>query len=220
MRKILVIVTVLLVGFSVNCYAADFVFHEAINSRLITKSGSQIGKGAVEQTMLGVDVDGFYINLWKNYGFSERKDIETDLVVGKKFSSGKFSGDFNFQRYMTTAGNENMLEINLKYNSDANVSVVWTKQVTGGVSLDRNRFYFELSKPIAVNKIILTPFISIAYSEDFYHSTGWAHLTPKVRVDYALSKNISIFAQGSFQKGLLSGKGDLSYGGGGVRMFF
>ena len=220
MKKFLFLMAMLSINFSINCSAADFVFYEAMNSRLLTKSGSPIGKGTLVQTMLGVEVDRCYLNVWGNQGFPEGQNIETDLVVGKRFSLGEISGDLNFQRFMAENGNENMLEIALKHKGDVTSTLIWTKQITGGISLGRNRLYAELSNPVVINKLVLTPFIATAYLENFYHATGLAYVTPGLRVYYPLSKNISFFAQGAYQNALMAKKLDLSYGSGGIKVLF
>ena len=98
--------------------------------------------------------------------------------------------------------------------------LVLTRQITGGIDNRKNRAYLELGKSVSIGKLVVTPAVTGAYLDNFYGTTGWAPVTGKVRVDYPLSKAISVFAQGSYQDGLLNKKMDLFYGNGGVRLLF
>lgn len=219
--KILVIVMVmLLISFSSNCQAAEIVVSDALVSDFITKSGSKIGKGPVNQSLVSLSSDGFYFSVWNNYDFSEKRTTETDLVVGKKISLGKVSIDLNFQRRIEEGDDQNLLELGLKWKGAANCSMLWSRLVTDGLGSGKDLFYFEIGKPFFIGSLVLTPSVSSAYLYNYYATTGWAHVTARVRADYALSKNISVFAQASYQDGLMSKKLDFPYASGGVRVLF
>jgi len=219
--KTLAIVTVMLLTiFSCKCQAAEVVFSNTLASDFVTKSGSVIGEGPVNQSLFGISSDGFYASVWNNYDFPERRATETDLIVGKRLSFGKVSADLSFQRRIEKGDDQNLLELGLKWKGVVNGSVLWSRLVTDGLDSGKDLFYFEIGKPISFGRLVLTPSVSSAYLSNYYAATGWAHQTVRLGTDYALSKNVSVFTQVSYQDGLMRNKPDLLYASGGVKLLF
>jgi hypothetical protein len=222
--KNIILVVILLVVFVAECDAVEIVVSDTIASKYVTKAGSIIGKGPVNQSMIGLDVAGFYGYVLNNYDFTKKKVNENDLILGKKItmesSFGIFSADVSYQRWFEEKENENIAEVALKYKGYVNGSVIWTKQVTEGMKLDKNRIYLELGKSIPYKKLTIMPSVATAFLDNFYSSTGWAHVTGRMRMEYFLDSHISLFAQGNFQKGLMHGKKDMFYSSSGVKFTF
>ena len=215
---------VLLLSLEVECRATEVVVTEAILSDYITKAGSRIGKGAMEQSFIEIGASGFYGQFWNYFNFSESKSIESDLILGTRFLKencyGKFGADMSAQRWFEEKTVENILELSLKYYGIVNSSMILTKQVPEGITDNKNRFYFELAKPLKLDKLVITPAISTAFLDNFYGSNGWAHVTGKLKVEYLFNEHISVFAQGNTQKALMHNKENVLYGSGGIKYVF
>lgn len=222
MKNILIIL--LLVTIASPCDAIEIVVSDAVLSDYITKSGSRIGQGPVNQSSLSIVMWGWYGKICNNHDFGLNKTTEIDLIAGKRMyidsSVGKFSFDLSFQRWLEEKDNENILEVVAKHKGGLDVTAVWTKQISDGVGFDKNRLYLEIEKSLPVGKLVLIPSLATAYINNFYGGHGWPQVTARLRAEYEINKHVSFFAQVNGQKGLLPKKDDLIYGGGGVRMYF
>lgn len=202
--------------------AAEITLAETFSTDYITKSGSQIGTGPVSQTLFKAGHAGWYGCVWNNYDFQMGKTTETDLSIGKIFQTenhyGKFFFDLSYQYWLEEKAFEHVLEVAIKHQGTVNTSVVWTKLITDGPDFDRNRFYLELSKPLVVNSFLITPSVSTAYLDNFFGSRGLAHVTVRLKGEYQINKNLSVFLQVNGQKGII--KKDLLYGGTGLKWIF
>ena len=90
--KRVIIVVILLVSLFPCVVDAElsFTFIEDFASIYLTKSGGQIGKGAVNQSMGLVDFNGWYGYGWMNYDLEMEKRTEYDWGAGKYFSVKDF----------------------------------------------------------------------------------------------------------------------------------
>ena len=211
----------LMIGLAIDCRAADIVVSQAVLSDYVNKSGSH-GGVPIEQSMVSLSSNGYYGCIWNNIDLEKGKLSETDYVIGKKISVdnayGRLSADLSIQRWCVAGSSENMLELILKQNGPVCGSVIWTKQVTTGITSRKNRLYVELGKQAVFEGLTVTPSIATAYLDGFYATNGWAYVTGRVRAEYPVSGNISFIAQGNIQRGLIHKKDDLIYGSVGMKL--
>jgi hypothetical protein len=171
-------------------------------SRDVRPYGNIIGKGPVDQTYLGLEINrNFAVSAWIDYNIKDRDLDEVDYSFESHTQSasiregpfkGKISGSIDIEEWRYPSGkifkhDNQVLDAGLSYKGVINANLLYSHLVTHGFMWDGNRVRLTLSKRLDLNstsheglKVYLLPNFAVARSQDFSPKDHASQATPKV----------------------------------------
>lgn len=187
MKSKLVVFSILLAIQNRPIYSqVNYFISNHIVSKYIPKSGTQIGKGLANQSLLSCSYKNLGFYFWVNHGFPDDNITETDIGIthhsniSEKFLSGKLSYVLGFHKWFFPMEKFdcNLIEIKIVYYNFFDINLLVTQLVKNQTIDYGTRIYSEIVLPINIsNKITLSPLISSAYHFNFFGMSGIAHST-------------------------------------------
>jgi hypothetical protein len=206
-------------------------------------SGFVVGKGPVSQTYVGAGLRNFTLSSWLNYDFGNRALTEADFFVGVNGSlfsidKGLFEGKVSARASVDAWTYPGLKGVKPDYAAEAGIHYSWKNLaeldfgfihlLTGEQTWDRNKFQFEVSKPLTLAnignlKLQITPSISTAVCDNFYGFNDVSRVTIGTELNLQ-SGNLKFGAfvnrQFSASPGTNPGIKDITYYGIGGRIDF
>lgn len=162
----------------------NYLFSNYTVSKYIPKSGTQIGKGCANQSLILFDYQNYNLYLWLNHGFPDKRITETDFgfmhncVYSNNILKGKLSNNLGAHIWIFPIYNFNcgLFEDKITYQGPININLLITQLLKSREVEFGTRIYLDISIPIRLNtKISIVPIYSSAYHYHFFEMDKTAY---------------------------------------------
>lgn len=198
-------------------------------SDYVARPGFVVGKGPVNQSSAGIDIDKLTVFTWQNYDFGAGRVTERDTGFTYHFPSLKLS-DFAFtprlgyQAWQFPGSLDHVLEGGIHHEGKIHLDATLTYLLPGSDAKEGVMFHATVSKPLTLAKgsdysFTFTPQVRAAALSDFYGANGFSKVTPGLELALNRGK-FSLNFSAHYQFGTIKEMKSLPYFGGGISYKF